>query len=337
MPTYMKCRSLKENITRLKTVMQAMKRCLKYIKKYLIAAKNVALVSKTQNYYEYASKHYYYRTDTPAQREKLRKYTKEYIIPLYKEIAVKSKIFDNNLSSKEYSLSDKYLKGKYDSFDENYLFDYFSSLPTSSGKKMKDAFKKDRVLIGDKENSYDTAMLYMVGNTPICYFHQDKATLDTMAHELGHYYAHLTDEKVNYSYDLKEVHSTANTMLLYSYLSEELDSRAFTGAELYMVSNWLYQIISNVIRDEFDEIICTSDPLTLTLEDFNRITNDLIDKYGVRNISSNLVNQVNTYWRRGGITYPMKNYSYATAMITSFQIYIKSKDDYTAASKIYKK
>lgn len=33
----------------------------------------------------------------------------------------------------------------------------------------------------------------------------------------------------------------------------------------------------------------------------------------------------------------MSNYCYATANITSLQIYIKSKEDYAAASEIYRK
>ena len=127
------------------------------------------------------------------------------------------------------------------------------------------------------------------------------------------------------------------TMLFYSYLSDILDSRAFKSAELYMVSNWVYQIISSVIKDEFDEIIYTSDVSTLTLEDFERIMSELIDEYDVSDMSNNIVNQLMTYWRRHGIVYPVSNYCYATANITSLQIYIKSKDDYAAAIELYRK
>ena len=132
-------------------------------------------------------------------------------------------------------------------------------------------------------------------------------------------------------------HSTANSMLLYSYLSNKLNNDAIKSVEIYMAYNSVYQIVSSVIKDEFDEIIYTSDPSKLTLDDFNCIMQDLIDKYDVSDLSSNMVSQLMTYWRRLGITYPMSNYCYATAMITSFQIYLKSKEDYSDACEIYRK
>jgi len=308
-------------------------------KKYIIAANGLAVASSAENYYEYACKHIFYRNDTTAQREQLRKYTKEYLVPIYRELKTKSKQIDSSLSSFEYSLSDKYLFDKYDSFDEDYLFDYFSSLAPSSCEAMMEAFEKDRVLIGNTKNSYNNAMVYCVGNTPICYFHKDKTALDVMAHELGHYYTNFVGDSNSayYSYDLDETHSTANAMLLYSYLSNKIDSRAFKGAEIYKMYEWMYQIILSVIKDEFDEIIYTGDPSTLTLEDFERIMSDLIDEYNARDLSNNMVSQLMTYWRRLGIKYSVKNYCYATAKIASFQIYIKSKYDYAAAVEIYRK
>jgi len=306
-------------------------------KKYMIAAEGYAISSNTDNYYEYASKYNFHRNDTSSQRELIRKYVKEYIVPLCKELGAKHKSYDNKLSGKQYSLSNKYLYGKYDSFDKDYLFSYFSSLPKTSGKAMKDAFKNDRVLIGDRVNSYDGAMVSKIGNTPICYFHEDSTTLDTMSHELGHYYASVVGDSTYYSFDLKETHSTANSMLLFSYLSDKLDSKAFTSAELYMVYNWTYQTILSVIKDEFDEIIYTLDPSTIKLEDFERIMNELIDEYNIRGLTGSIENQLLTYWRRLGIVYPMSNYSYATAFIASFQIYVKSKDNYVAATEIYRK
>lgn len=201
---------------------------------------------------------------------------------------------------------------------------------------MQSAFKKDRVLIGDRRDSYNTALVHSVGNTPICCFHESETTLETMAHELGHYYAHFFYSSSDYSYDLRETHSIANTLLLYSHLSDKLNSRAFTGAEIYLVNNMIYQTVASVIKDEFDERIYARDPSTLKLADFERIMSELIDEYGVRELSSNMVDQLMTYWRRLGIWYPMRNYSYATAQIAALQIYIKSKDDYAAAAEMYR-
>ena len=306
-------------------------------KEYMQAAYGYATASSVDNYYEYASKYMYQRSDTAQQREALREYTRKYLVPLCKELSAKSKEYDSGLFPHELMLSNRYLLDSYDSFSENYLFKYFSSLPESSEAAIKGAFSNDRVLIGDDPDSYDTAMVYNVGNTPVCYFHEELTSLETMAHELGHYYAEIAGDCSYYSYSLKETHSTANAMLLYSYLSDNLSGRAFKGAELYMISNWVYQTILSVIKDEFDELIFSRDPSALELTDFNRIMSDLIDEYGVRDMSSGIEDQLMTYWKRQGVTYPMSNYSYAAAFTASFQIYIISKEDYSAATEIYRK
>ncbi|MBO4978858.1 MAG: hypothetical protein J6D16_00455 [Clostridia bacterium] len=305
--------------------------------KYMTAAYGLAVNSKVENYYEYAAGHTFYRNDTTAQREALREYTKKYLIPLCRALKSKSQLADSRLWTYEFELSNRFLENAYDSFSKNFLFDYFASLPKSSGDAMRDAFERDRVLVGDRDSSYNSAMVMDVGNTPICYFHKSELTLHTVAHEIGHYYAHIMGQKNYYSYDLRETYSTANTMLLYSYISNDLNSNAFISAELYMLYNWMYQVVLSVIKDEFDEQIFSCDPSALTLADFERIMSGLIDKYGVGDLSTNIRSQLMTYWRRLGIVYPMSNYCYATSMITAFQIYIKSKDDYAAACEVYRR
>lgn len=306
-------------------------------KKYLAAADGFAKEGRTENYYEYASKYTYGRTDTAEQRERLRQYTKEYLVPMLKELKIKSRSYDEQLSYSEYNLSNKYLEDSYDSFGENYLFEYFDSLPQSTGDHMKSAFEKDRVIIGDKKSSYKSAMVTEIGNTSICYFHEDETNLETVAHELGHYYADSVSDDAYYSYSLSETHSCTNTMLFFSYLSDKLDSRAFRSAELYIMYNWMYQAVTSVIKDEFDEIIFSSDPSALTVEYFESVMSDLIDEYDVSGLTGSIDNQLITYWSRVGITYPMRNYCYAVAQITAFQLYVMSKDDYAAACEIYKK
>lgn len=305
-------------------------------KQYLIAAEGALKGTGIKNYYEYQSKHTYIRTDTPEQRATVREYTKKYLVPICRQLRAKYKTYDNTLYPHEFTLSDQYLYSPYDSFEEDYLADYFSSLPLSSSKVMKDAFDKDRVIISDKKTAYKHAMVLTVGNTPICYFHKEYTKLDTMTHELGHYYADAIADTSDYAYSLKETHSSTNTMLFFSYLSNKLDSKAFTSAEIYDTYNWMYQTVRGIIEDEFDEIIYSRDPSTLTLEELNSIMIDLIDEYDVRNMSDNLVEQLMSYWKNYAISYSGKNYCYAVADIAAFQVYIKSKEDYDAATEMYR-
>lgn len=311
-------------------------RMFEVYKQYLMAAHGLATSSGALNYYLYAQQYVTFRTDTLSQRRALRAYTKDYLIPLYQALRERSRQIDQTLSSADYTASSQYLYASYDSFKEDYHLAYFSSLPTSLDETMTGAFEKDRVLVASKPQAYNSAMVYVVGDTPICYFHKSQTTLETVAHEVGHYCASILSDTTYASLDLRETHSTANTMLLYSYLSSELNSRAFTSAEVYQASNWVYQIISSVIKDEFDEKIFKRDPSSLTLDRMETIMQDLIEDYGVTEWSSSLAEQLTTYWRRLGIVYPITNYCYATAMVSSLQLYLESKEDYTAACERYK-
>jgi hypothetical protein len=308
-------------------------------KEYLGAAKGLAKASGDEDYYEYASEHMYFRDDSVFGRIKLRGYVKEYLVPLCRELKAVSSAYDSGLSGSELALSNKYLYSKYDSFDSNYLFDYFSSLRASTGNSMKEAFEKDRIIIGNLAASHNTAQVSFVGNTPVCYFHEDKTTLETMAHELGHYYEYSTSGMgcKERSYSLGETYSISSELLIFSYLSGKLDSAAIRSAELYALYNLIYQAISSVIKDEFDEYVFTCDPSSLTVRDLDAKMRALIDEYGVSDLSSGIVDQLVTYWRRIGLSYAMSNYCYAEAMITALQVYLISKDDYEGASEIYRR
>ena len=77
------------------------------LKDYLVAAKGFAVAGKAENYYEYASKYTYGRTDTSEQRERLRDYTKEILVPLYKELDKKSLEFNDSHSFFEYNRTNR--------------------------------------------------------------------------------------------------------------------------------------------------------------------------------------------------------------------------------------
>ena len=104
-----------------------------------------------------------------------------------------------------------------------------------------------------------------------------------------------------------------------------------------MSFEWMYQIVANVIKDEFDEIVAASDLSTLTLQDLQNIMNDLIEEYDVRDFSTNIVTNLMNYWKNNVINYFGKNYCYAEGILASLQIYAKSKIDYDAATEIYRK
>lgn len=304
---------------------------------YIEAATNYAKDCGYDNYYEYASNRVYYRDYGKSERQKIRQYVKEYLIPLYRDVTLVSKLYDTTLSSSQFNLSVSYLEDSYKSFAVNYVDGYIKTLPKVARDKMNSAFTLDRVLISSKPNAYNNAYVQEIGNTPICYFSQEKSNMVAMTHELGHYLADVSDRPDKTSYDIREVHSFSNSLLFLQYLDNTINTKASESAKLYEISNLLYLAISYVVRDEFDEIILTN-PKKYTISELEQIMQGLIDKYDVADLTSKSSYQLLTYWKRLAIDgYMVYNISYTVSIITSLQIFTESLTDYSAATQSYLK
>ncbi len=305
---------------------------------YIYASRMYAQAYGYDNYYDMANDVDYFRDYGKEEREQLREYVKKYLVPLYRVYRVKSDLLDSKLTASEFRLSEQYLENGYDTFSENLLFAYFNSLPSSSKDSMIEAFEKDRVMVGNNKNSFNGAFVKMIGNTPICYFHKSQTDLITISHELGHYYADTYHgNTAGLSYDLKETHSQTNTLLMFSYLNKKLNNKAFESAQVYSISNMLYQAISSAIKDEFDEIVF-SDPRShnYSIDRLNEIMEALIAEYDVADLSSNITTQLMTHWNRHGIEQVGYYISYTASFVVALQIYLKSLDDYDGAILDYK-
>ncbi|MBQ7325338.1 MAG: hypothetical protein IJW98_06320 [Clostridia bacterium] len=303
---------------------------------YWDTAKQYAQRHGYDNYYDCISRVGYMRDYGRSEREEFRSYVKTYLIPLFKKLRDKSQQADAVLTPAQYQKSIAYSKNRYDSFSENYLFSYFESLPESGGKAMMEAFEKDRILIGDQPNSRFQGFTTMVGNTPICYFCADEMDMTAVSHEIGHYYSgSVNPYDDSLTMDLKEIHSQANSLLLYSYLQNHLDDPAFDSFCAYEIYNMVYQTISCTIRDEFDEKVFGAGGKKYTVPELNQIMADLLREYGVANLSDHMVEQLSTYWHRLGLTHPGYEISYAVSLVASLQIYQKSLEDYDGATESY--
>ena len=303
---------------------------------YWDTAKKYAQRYGYDNYYDCVSKVRYMRDYGKKEREEFRSYVKAYLIPLFKKLKNKSEQADAILTPAQYQKSIAYSKDRYDSFSENYLFSYFESLPESGGKAMMEAFEKDRIFIGDQPNSRFLAFTTMVGDTPICYFNANEMNMTTVSHEIGHYYCSTVNQyEDSLTMDLKEIHSQANSLLLYSYLQKQLDDPAFDSFCAYEVYNMVYQTISCTIRDEFDEKVFGAGSKKYTVPELNQIMAELLREYGVADLSDNMVQQLTTYWHRLGLSHPGYEISYAVSLVASLQIYQKSLTDYDGAAESY--
>ena len=289
------------------------------------------------NYYEYATERIFKRDYGKEEREAFREFVREYVVPLCKRLRKESKEFDGTLSRSDYNLSIEYAESSYDSLGEDYLYTFLDSLPGNAGTIMKNAFDKERVLIGDRANSYDTAFVLRVGNVPYCYFHHENMDLSTVVHELGHYYAGTAiDADVTMSQDIKEVHSQGNEVLMFRYLAEEIDSPAFDSFVAFALYNMAYSAVHTTIRDEFTEIMFSNpDAANFTVDEINAVMEGLLEKYNATDISEGFTNQQMSYWYRLGLNLPVYDISYAVSFVVAYQIYCNSGEDYQAAAEQY--
>ena len=305
---------------------------------YLKAAQMYAESYGYENYYECETDWTYCRDYGRSERELFRTYVKQYIVPLYKEYDARSDEMYKKLGSFARYESDVYTHKAYDQFEENYIYMYLESLPSSIGDRMRDAFEKGYIVIGDRLGSLNTANVTDIGGMPVCYFCEEKLDLMSVSHELGHYCQNLIEDgAVGISYDMKEVCSQANTLLMLRYLREKIDRAAYDAFEIYEVSNLLYQTILETAKDEFDEIVF-ADPeaYTYTVEELTSIMEGLIEEYGIDEIGGSMEQYAKTYWHRQGLYQPAYRLSYATSALMAFQLYRIADGDYAAATEKYR-
>lgn len=302
--------------------------------RYLDALNEYAVAYGFPNYYEMAHKTDYFRDYEKRDRTDIRNYVKEYLVPLFREI---DRRYENlEVSSSAYSFSTKLLDGNYALLPKNYIYEYLKSLPEDMAKVMNLPFKQDLILIGDKSSSKSTACVDRVGDVHFIYFYESKMDLDTVIHELGHFYAD-TVGKDHLSFDVCEVHSIANHLLMIKYLENEIEEESYKDFYMYSVNNILYQAVSCAIKDEFEEkVLVRAKYNDFSVEELDGIMSELIDQYGIRDISSRMVDQLMTYWKRLGFEDMGYQLSYTAATVTSLQIYVKSIEDYNDAVMIYK-
>ena len=179
--------------------------------RYLDALNEYASAYAFSNYYEKANQTDYFRDYEKRDRKNIRNYVKEYLVPLLRE--VEKRYDDLNVSSEAYAFSSRLLDSNYDKLPKNYLFAYSKSLPKDMADIMNMPFEQDLILVGNKSTSANTAYVGRIGNQHFIYFNSSKMDLDTVVHELGHFYSDSVSGGY-VSFDVGEVHSIANHFCL---------------------------------------------------------------------------------------------------------------------------
>ena len=294
-----------------------------------------------ENYYEYASVCVYGRdyseADTEGFAELVRNYFGGNIENVY--AAFEEKL--GSITENGYAELLGYLFFPFDYLDTNYLDLYIRSFGESStGNSFADMFEKGNVLFSDMENSHPSAFqTYISGegwNKPVCFFGSQGQDTSTVVHEMGHYYAALFNSDV-YSYDLAEVQSQANEMLLLVFMSDYMSEDTYNALVSYQMYNYIMQIGVCTMIDEFERAVYSLESVEgFGSEEFDAIMASVCEKYGGIELVSHYYTDMNMYWRQVATNNPVYYISYSVSMIEALNIFSLAQEDSDAAREIYR-
>lgn len=289
---------------------------------YLTAARTLAEEYGYESYYDYAMAEEYYRDLGRAEISEFRRYVKEYAVPLYEKVQKKT-------TGDAYVLAEPYWTRQCGDFAENPLFAYADALPERAGAAIREAFLADRIVESESESPYERAMQVTVGDTPMCYFPGGGMDLTSVSHELGHYYRDTAVRDGAVSYDLLEIHSTGNELLLARYLA---DTAGYAG-EMYAlcsIEDVLYSVLLYTVLDEFAEALFAG-PADISPTEADRLMADLLKEYGIP-ARSEMGEHLLAARQEFFLDTPMYSFSYAVSGVAALEIFERSGADFTGAS-----
>lgn len=290
-----------------------------------------------ENYWTYAFAEIYHRDYGEAELEQMRSYVKRYLIPTCQD--AKQAFVDRyaQLSEAEQALiADLLEREDYDSFSTDFLGGYLSTLGEDAGEKMKDMLNPENSFFTDSEAAHVgafTIYLYEV-NRPVCFFGPGYQGLDTVLHEMGHYYSYRVNGRRGLQMDLSEVQSQGNEWLFGAYLNGVLDSDVAKTVEAYRLYSALRTVIKSTMIDEFEQL-CYESSL-LTVERANEIMDLLEVEYGGEAWLLECVEDMDLYWRLVTVDQPVYYVSYAVSMLAAIQIYcVAENQSYETGMETY--
>ncbi len=298
----------------------------------------IAKLAGYDNYYDYATKEIYMRDYGREELEALCEDIANNYVPIFDELYDDFYIAFNNAGLMHSGSLLSYLYDPFDSMSTNYLEGYIDSLSGSMKEGMTHAFTNRNMIFSNALNSHPTAFqtyLDAFGH-PFCLFGSEGQSTSTIVHELGHYYASLYNADL-ISYDLAEVQSQGNEMLLLDYIEGSLSSKVYDLLLKYTMYANVNTLISCVIIDEFErEVYALESVEGFTSEDFDAIMDKVCEKYGGKDFIANNLGDMYGYWRQVATNNPVYYISYAVSLTSALNIYAELKNDRETGREIYR-
>ena len=310
------------------------------IYKQLVLKNNeLARLNKYDSYYEYASKNVYHRDYSTEDLATFRQYIVEYVVPNFESVYKDFNAWRDLSSTRQNTFID-FVTGAFDKSKKNYLLMYLYSLEGTMGENMLHVFDNKNCVFSNNSNSHPTAFqTYMYEDEkPFCLFGSDGQSANTIVHEIGHYYAAVTNKDLN-NYDLCETHSQGNEFLFINFCKDEMNKNIYSCVRAYNLVNAAYVMILATVVDEFEQRVYALDDETIanmTSDDFDAIMASVCEPYGgVDWVSSNISDPI-AYWRKVAISNPVYYISYAVSAVASVEIFALAETDTEAAFEAYR-
>ena len=297
----------------------------------------IAQLAGYDNYYDYASKEIYCRDYGREDLEKFCNTVIEEYVPYFESLESSFYTCLYGLGKVDYEAFIAYLYDPFDSLDTNYLTKYISSLPESMNNGMNHAFVNRNIVFSNEINSHPTAFQTYLDDleAPFCLFGINGQSTSTIVHEFGHYYASLHAETS--SYDLAEVQSQGNEMLLLAYMKSLMNPKVYGALRGYTMYANMNTIISCVIIDEFEREVYSLDSVVgFKSADFDAIMTKVCEKYGGVDWVWENVGDMNDYWRQVATNNPVYYISYAISLTSAMNLYASARSDMDAGCEAYR-
>ena len=307
-------------------------------KQLVIKNNELAALNGYDNYYDYASKNVYGRDYTAEDLAIFREYVIGYVVPNFSKVYSDFNGWRNLSTTKQNTFRD-FVTGDFDAGKKNYLLMYLDSLEGAMGENMRHMFDNKNCVFSNNKNSHPTAFqtyLYE-SEIPFCLFGSEGQSASTMVHEIGHYYAAVTNKDLN-NYDLCETHSQGNEFLFLKYCEGEISKSIYPYVRSYNLVNAAYVMILATIVDEFEQRVYALDSETIanmTSEDFDAIMTSVCEPYGGADWVTSNISDPYTYWRKVAVSNPVYYISYAVSAAAAVEIFAIAEDDYDAALVCY--
>lgn len=288
--------------------------------------KKLASLSGFDNVTEYMYDSYD-RDYSPRQARQFHRYVKEYIVPLYKDLASTWTEDEVNLILQT--------SADLNSMD-SYFIDYFKNMSNNMLDVYKYMKRFGLFSAGDNQNrqqsNYTTYLYSLEQPYMSLYTTGYYSDITTFIHEFGHFNAYyINGADLGSNIDICEIHSQANEMLFMPYYQAYGD--AFSPIVKNQILSMLSAIIQGSLYDEFQQYVYKTN--ITSVRALNEAFFELECDYGLVSRSSGYTQDLGWIYVNHSFEAPLYYISYGMSAIPALDIFTKSLTDREDAIQTY--